>query len=175
MSQRIDQQESIPVPRNRILVLEDGTFAVQWEEKRIQELLSGKYRIFHTEQVTDPISDYELKQLVEAGVVDLFDEELVYLSPLPNVVAHEPTRSYYLNTTLGKAELKAVEHVLNTAQLQDEFSVRIRQGFVVLWGANGVAFTSFDVAERAREILSAKAPELFSNLIVAFVETTVAP
>lgn len=172
MNQGADQQESIPVPRNRILVLDDGTFAVQWEEKRIQELLSGKYQIFSTTQETSAISDYELKQLVEAGVVDTYDDDLVHLSPLPNVVAKAPTRSYYLNTKLGKTERQLVQEYLNSVGLEEQFSVRVRQDFVVIWGANGVAFGSFDDAERSRELLTLQSQDMFSELVVAFVETT---
>jgi len=169
----MNQQDSIPVPRKRVFVLDDGTFAVQWEAKRVQELLNGKYRVYDNKQdFGTAISDYELSQLKEAGIVDIFDSELVYLSPLPTMIPSEPTRSYYLNTTLAKSEIRTVQQALGSAGLEDRYSVRMRQGFVVIWSQNGVAFSSFDEAERAREMLSSQLEPMLSELIVAFVEIT---
>lgn len=168
-----NQQDSIPVPRTRVFVLGDGTFAVQWEAKRVQELLNGKYRVYDNKRdFGTEISDYELSQLKEVGVVDVFDNELVYLSPLPNMAPSEPARSYYLNTTLAKSEIRNVQQALREAGLEELYSVRMRQGFVVIWSKNGSAFATFDEAERAREILSSQLEPMLSDLIVAFVEIT---
>ncbi len=164
------EKETIPVPRRRVFVLDDGTFVVQWEENRVQGLLNGRYYTYHADQFGTAISDYELTQLRNSGVVDDFDDELVYLSSGSSIMTQAPTRTYYLNTTLPKSERDYVENALRAAALLDRYSVRIQQTFVIIRGPAGIPFRSFDDAERARESLSLQLPELLQGLIVAFVE-----
>lgn len=167
-----DERETIPVPRRRVFVLKDGAFVVQWEENRVQDLLSGKYRPFTVETAGNPISDYELSQLKNAGVVDRYDGDLIHLCPTPDIIAHTPSRSYYLNTALPKIRKEEVEIKLREFQLQDKFSVRTQEKFVIIRGPNGMAFLGFDDAEKARELLMSYAPEMFQETAVAFVEIT---
>jgi hypothetical protein len=164
------EQETIPVPRNRVFVLVDGTFVVQWEENRVQDLLSGRYRPFSEETLGNPISDYELGQLKNRGIVAHFDHELIHLSPNPNLLALPTTRAYYLNTALPKTDKGRVENRLQTLDLLTRFSVRATEKFVVIRGPNGVAFNGFEETEKARELLIASAPDVFADTIVAFVE-----
>jgi hypothetical protein len=165
-----DERETIPVPRRRVFVLKDGAFVVQWEENRVQDLLTGKYRPFAADTAGNPISDYELSQLKNAGVVDRYDVELIHLCPTPDIIAHTPARSYYLNTALPKARKDDVEACLQEFQLADKFSVRTQEKFVIIRGPNGMAFTGFDDAEKARELLLSYAPQMFDETVVAFVE-----
>ena len=51
------------------------------------------------------------------------------------------------------------------------FQPRIRDDFVVLWRNKGMAFLKVDDAEKARYLLTSKAPEAFVNAVLAFVET----
>jgi hypothetical protein len=168
--QDYSQQETIPVPRSRVFVLDDGTFVVQWEENRVQGLLNGRYFIYEPEQFGTAISDYELTQLRNSGIVDDFDDELVYLSSGSSLMTQSPTRTYYLNTTLPKSKRDYVENALRAAALLDRYSVRVQQTFVIIRGPAGIPFQSFDDAERARENLSSLLPELLQHLVVAFVE-----
>ena len=163
-------QESIPVPRNRIFVLSDGTFVVQWEENRVQDLLHGRYTTYEDSLYGSSITDYELSQLQQSGIVSAFDQELVYLEPSPTLVSSAVQRAFYLNTTLDTDYLDEVEHTVQQIAADDYFSIRVRHDFVVIWRKNGSAFTDFDDAERHREQLLLKAPELFRNLSVAFTE-----
>lgn len=165
-----DERETIPVPRRRVFVLKDGAFVVQWEENRVQDLLSGKYRSFSAETAGNPISDYELSQLKNVGVVDRYDMELIHLCPTPDIIAHTPARSYYLNTGLPKTHKDAVEKCLLKFQFEGKFSVRTQEKFVIIRGPNGMAFAGFDEAEKARELLISFAPETFQDTVVAFVE-----
>lgn len=163
-------QDSISIPRKRVFVLVDGTFVVQWEENRVQELLTGRYRAFDMHLFGNEIADFELNQLVRTGVVENYDEELVALSSLSNIMPETPSRVYYLNTTLARDELDKVESALKQIGLDIKLTSRLRQDFVVIWKKDGVAFYRFDDAERNREHLMLKAPELFGNTVVAFVE-----
>ena len=174
MSQYYDQ-EKIPVPRNRIFVLSDGMFVVQWEENRVQDLLSGRYYPYSEGHFGNAISDYELKQLQNSGIVEDYDDELVYLSHSVNTSPHAPLRTYYLNTTLPKKQMGQVRQALDEIDLLDRFSVRVQEIFVILRGPSGVAFNTFDDADRARETLIEQIPELLGDTVVAFVEINAVP
>ena len=163
-------QESISIPRNRIFVLADGTFVVQWEENRVQELLNGRYRNYDDTQFGNAITDFELNQLVRSKVVEHYDEELVALSSLSNIMPETPSRVYYLNTTLGRESLKSVQAALLDLDLSNELTARLRHDFVVIWKKDGAAFYRFDDAERNREQLILKSPNLFGDTVVSFVE-----
>lgn len=170
-----NEQETIPVPRTRVFVMDDGTFVVQWEENRVQALLSGRYYPYDPERYGNAISDFELNQLRNSSVVDHYDEELVYISPLPNIAAQVPPRTFYLNTTLSKDKMQEVTAALDKAGLSERFSVRVQELFVIIRGQAGLAFPTLDDAERAREMLDEQFPELLSDMVVAFVEVNAAP
>lgn len=169
------------IPRTRLFVLIDGTFVVRWSENRVQELQTGHYRVFDRRgDFGAPITDYELKQLKTAGLVEDYDREWVKLSPLPenrmdgeDQTAWEKSRSrsYYLNTTLPGALLQDVADLLEDLGLAETFQPRVRDDFVVLWGSRGLAFHKFDDVEKARNLLASKSPEAFENTVVAFIET----
>lgn len=163
-------QENISIPRSRIFVLADGTFVVQWEENRVQELLNGRYRNYDEALFGNAITDFELNQLVRANVVDNYDDKLVYLNSMSNIMPEIPSRVYYLNTTLEGDSLGIVENALEELGLSEELTARLRQGFVVIWKKDGAAFYRFDDAERNRERLMIKSKHLFGDTVVAFVE-----
>lgn len=167
------------IPRNRLFVLTDGTFVVRWGENDVQELESGHYRIFQSKDFDSPITDYELKQLIDAGIVKQFDDKNIWLNELPERNKFDKlatwelsrVRSYYLNTTLPGSLLNEVNNLLNDLGLIRMFQPRIRDDFVVLWGKKGMAFHKVDEAEKAKYVLTSKAPEAFINTVIAFVET----
>ena len=162
------EHDNVPVPRNRIFALNDGTFVVQWEENRVQGLLTGRYYPYTYEDFGNAITNYELNQLQKSNVVNSYDSELVYLSSQMKVTP--PTRTYYLNTVLPKSQILQIEAALQEAELSDQFTVRMQEGFVIVRLRTGKSFATFDEAERAREILIQKVPDLFSKTAVAFVE-----
>ncbi|MEQ8674418.1 MAG: hypothetical protein RLP44_06775 [Aggregatilineales bacterium] len=174
-----DQQNTV-IARNRLLVLVDGTFVVRWGENDIQELEAGRYLVFEdNENIGSPVNDYELNQLKKAGLVDKFDDENVWLCALPerNELDKLATwemnrvRSFYLNTMLPGSMLDEVEGLLDDLGLMAMFQPRVRDDFVVLWRSKGMAFLKVDDAEKARYLLTSKAPEAFVNTVLAFVET----
>ena len=169
------EQEKIPVPRNRVFVLSDGIFVVQWEVNRVQDLLSGRYYSYSDTNFGNAITDYELKQLQNSGIVEDYDEELVYLSRTVNTSPHAPLRTYYLNTTLPKKQMGQVRQALDSMGFLDRFSVRVQEIFVIIRGPSGVAFHSYEDAERAREFLVEQIPELLGDMVVAFVEINAVP
>ena len=74
-----DENASIPIPRHRVFVLHDGTFVVQWEENLVQVLLSGRYLNYNREQFGNPITNWELNQLRQAGLIAHYDDDFVHL------------------------------------------------------------------------------------------------
>lgn len=166
------------IPRSRIFVLLDGHFVVKWSENRVQELLTGHYRPFDSRDIAAAITDFELNQLKQAGIVTTFDTENVWLAILPDrghpaQAMNKPrVRSYYLNTTLSGENLAKVEDRLMRLGLEDEFHARSREDFVIILGRHGRAFGNFDEAEEARHLLVDQSPDIFEASVVAFVETT---
>lgn len=172
--------ENPVVPRSRLFVLLDGTFVVRWTENDIQELQTGQYRVYDGDDYGAPITDYELNQLKNAGIVEKYDKDVVWLRIMPEHSQsahmanweHARVRSYYLNTTLPGALVSDVEKLLEDLGLSVMFQPRVRDDFVVLWATKGTAFAKFDDAEKARHLLTSKSPEAFMNTVIAFVETT---
>lgn len=170
-----DKQEKIPVPRQRIFVLEDGRFVIQWEENRVQDLLTGRYSSFTEAQFGAAISDYELNQLIQSDVVESYNADEVFLTPDSSATNVKQGRTYYLNTTLPRAQEQAVKDALVSAGLESKFSVRVQSIFVIVRGPNGTAFHDFDEAERARELLLEQVDDILDDTVVAFVEVNPTP
>lgn len=172
--------EVVAIPRNQLFVLVDGTFVVRWGEKSVQELETGRYLTYERKDFGASITDYELQQLSDAGLVVQYDREQVVLCLLPE--SYNPawitpweanrTRSYYLNTALPESLLGDVVDLLDDLGVRTSFDVRTRHQFVVLWNEKGISFPKFDDAEKARLLLASKAPDAFANTVVAFVETS---
>jgi hypothetical protein len=164
--------EYLAVPRAYIFVLVDGTFVVRWEAKQVQNLLNGKYRAYSDDLFGSAITNYELNQLKQAGVVGDYNDEMVYLRSRPNITPARTGRSYYLNTTHPRDALEDIQAALVLESLLEQFSVRVRDDFVVVWGKDGTAFRRFEDAEMARELLVKRMPDLFGDTVIAFVEVT---
>ncbi|MDX2075585.1 MAG: hypothetical protein SFZ02_04085 [bacterium] len=166
------------VLRSRVFILSDGAFVVRWSDTLVQELVSGQYRAFEKSDFGAPITDFELKQLMTAGLVKGFDRDHVHLNALPDQYKEsslsawerERKRSYYLNTLFDSSHVQKIVQSLVEIGLQDEFYVRIRDDFVILWSHQGRSFPKFDDAEKARQVLLSKAPKLFEQIVVAFIE-----
>ncbi|NWF68180.1 MAG: response regulator [Chloroflexi bacterium] len=172
------------VPRHLVFILKDGSFTVQWDEHRVQELLTGRYRPYQTEDFGHAITDYELNQLKAAGRVEHYNKYFVWLYSLPEQgpAQFEPrpqearlnrVRTYYLNTTRPKTELRAIEAALSELRLGDDFFARIRGDLVVILGKNGAPFRQLTDTEKAQKHLQSAAPDVFNDLVIAFVETPV--
>lgn len=167
------------IPRDQIFVLLDGVFVVKWSDNRVQELLTGQYRQFDNRDFGSHITDFELNQLKQAGIVETFDDSSVWLTEAPERsqfyragVREARVRSYYLNTTLDHDQISTIVSSLERLGLEEEFHARNRYDFVVIVGTQGRAFPSFDEAEEARCLLIDQAPEIFQDTVVAFIETS---
>ncbi len=164
-------------------MLANGTFVVQWEDSRVQDLLSGKYLEFnHGSDFGHAVTDYELKQLRAAGRVEHYNRTYVWLYPLPEAGRFgqrrilgrgNRVRAYYLSTPFAKSQIVNIQSMFDELGINDAFTVRVRDNMVVILGKNGIPFRTPEDTERAQQFLGDKAPGLLSNLVVAFIETSV--
>jgi hypothetical protein len=162
-------QEFITVPRSRVFVLKNGIFVVQWEENRVQDLVNGKYINYSEDDFGSAIHDYELAQLKTVGCVWGYDVEQVFLSDMP-MALQQNGRSYYLHTQRPKSEHQTLQKLLKACGFYERFSSLVREDVVVIRGKDGIAFSNFDEAERARELIVRKCGDSLMNVAVAFVE-----
>jgi hypothetical protein len=73
----------MPISRQWIFILKDGTPIVEWEDGLVQDLLTGKFVHSAQGDYSHPIRDDELEMLRRAGRVDSFDARQVYVYSLP--------------------------------------------------------------------------------------------
>lgn len=162
---------SVCLPRSRIFVTTDGLFVVQWEQKRVQDLLSGRYLPFSPERFGSLISNYELSQLNSRGIVTAFDSENVWLmSAFSDWGEPSEKRAYYLYTHIPNQQLRTIENLLMKHNLNERFAVRAREQFLAIRDQNGTAFENVESAENARVALMKALPDTFSSCAVAFVD-----
>jgi CheY-like chemotaxis protein len=164
-------------------MVEDGAYVVQWDATRVQELLTGRYREFKATEFGQALSDYQLQQLKAAGRVEHFNKNYVWLYALPEQNRYEPAprtlegspdrvRAYYLNTTLPKSQRENIEALLNAVDLAERFDVSTHAEMVAVMGKDNAPFKHIEDAEQARAELSKKAPEMFRDVVVAFLDVS---
>jgi CheY-like chemotaxis protein len=167
------------VPRHFVFILADGSFVVQWDENRVQDLLTGKVQAFSREKFGHLITDYELNQLKSAGRVEHFTRSYVWIYALPEQnrysvqlksLERNRIRSYYVSTGIAEEHYQAVCALLEQLDLAEEFAPEIRSGTVTILGKDGGLFHQLEEAEQAQRLLASRAPDAFGEAVVAFVE-----
>jgi CheY-like chemotaxis protein len=167
------------VPRHFVFILADGSFVVQWDETRVQDLLTGKVQAFSRETFGHLITDYELNQLKSAGRVEHFTRSYVWIyalpeqdrySTAPKTLERNRIRSYYVSTGIAEEHYDSVCALLEQLGTTGEFVPQIRSNMIVILGRDGALFHQLEEAEQAQRLLAARAPEAFSEAVVAFVE-----
>lgn len=170
------------IARHQVFTLADGTFVVQWDDKRVQELYSGEYRDYeHLKDFGHPITDYELKQLQAGGRVEHFNRGYVWLYALPETGRFavrvmgrgDRVRAYYISTNRSKSNLSDIREQLKIAGVADNYQARLRGGQVVILDHQGLPFRTLDDAEAAQAALQIQKSELFNELAIAFIEIDV--
>ncbi len=71
-----------PVPRHTVIALKDGSLVVQWDEDRVQDLLTGEYLPFDRKQYSHTVTDPELDRLISEGSVEHYNQQFVWLYSL---------------------------------------------------------------------------------------------
>ncbi|NPV68983.1 MAG: response regulator [Anaerolineae bacterium] len=172
--------DGAPIARHLVFILRDGTFVVQWDADRVQDLLSGRLLPFQDSDYGHPVSDADLERLREAGRVSHFDRAYVWLHALPEQqrfsefsVREETTgrtRYFYVNTILPESELARIEHSLQELGLHTRFRACEQGGLVAIMNQDGQPFSHLSDAEYAQDLLRQAAPQLLQDATVAFVE-----
>lgn len=168
------------IPRHQVFTLADGTYVVQWQDKRVQELLTGQYREYeHQNDFGHAITEWELKQLKAGGRVEHFNRTYVWLYPLPEAgrfgrrqVLGRGNRIhlYYLATSYPAERLSEIRAVLENIGVADRFRALVREGSVAILKAQGELYAEVDEAREAQQFLYANAPRVFGEVVVAFLE-----
>ncbi len=168
------------VSRHLIFLLDDGTAVVQWSDRQVQELLSGKYRPYSDAEFGRPISDYELRQLQDGGSIEYFNRTYVWLFALSEARRFVPeprvqerstnrVRGYYLNTTLPAESLERVQTALVVAGLSQRYRAVVRADLVAV-ASMDMPLLQLKYAEQVLQQLQASEPALFQQSVIAFVD-----
>lgn len=72
-----------PINRHWIVILQDGTTAIDWGDGLFQDILSGDFSHKCEGDVSHTILDEELEHLRLANHIYRYDANLVYIHPLP--------------------------------------------------------------------------------------------
>lgn len=166
-----------PLARYQLFTLADGSYVIQWDDKQVQELMTGRFREFeYRRDFGHAITDYELKQLKSAGRVEHFNRNYVWVFALPQLARYsvqrdvERQRAYYLSTTLKGDRLSALQALINESALADAVQLAVRHNTVVITGKDGARFSELHKAEQLQAALVAQLPELSAELTVAYDE-----
>jgi two-component system chemotaxis response regulator CheY len=154
---------------------------VQWDESRVQDILTGFYRPFDHYEFGHAITDGELNQLKSAGRVEYYNRNYVWLYALPEPNRFQAdlktqervadrVRAYYLNTTLPVSEIDKVRVLMKKLEMQKDFFAYIRGRVVAIAGRDGTPFLHFTEAEDLQKRLVSNAPELLKDSAIAFIE-----
>lgn len=170
--------DGLAVPRHLVFVLKDGSFVVQWEIDRVQDLLTGETHPFRDVEYGHAITDQELNHLRDAASVAGYDPAYVWLYALPEgerrlrVREETPGRVkyFYLNTTLPGQYLQQVQQRLQQLGLDEKYAARERLGLIAIVRQDGNPFARLVEAENAQQALRRAAPKLLADAAVAFIE-----
>lgn len=92
--------KGVPIGRERLFTLANGTYVVQWEPDEVQAVLSGKRFPYRKHQdFGAAVSDFELKQLKFARRISHFNHQYVWLDTLSNAVEPKSEVSALQRTT----------------------------------------------------------------------------
>jgi CheY-like chemotaxis protein len=171
-----------PIARYQVFTLADGSYVVQWDDKRVQELLTGNYREFDARRdFGHEITEYELKQLKAAGRVEHYNRDYVWLFSLPETMRFgvrremgrgDRIRAYYLSTTLPKSQLENIRLLLHQLGLAEEVAVVLRQNILAIMTAHGGYLPDIETAEKVQAHLETHAADLFTGLTIAYDEVS---
>jgi hypothetical protein len=74
-----------PVGRPWVVVLRNGTIAIDWGDSLFQDALSGDFMHIAEAQVSHRAQDSDLDWLMHSGRVSHFDAQQVYFISLPEL------------------------------------------------------------------------------------------
>ena len=76
-----------PIAREKLFLLSNGIYVIQWSEHTVQALFSGRSYAYRKEQdYGAPVSDFELRQMKSAKCISHFNRQYIWLNTLPQHV-----------------------------------------------------------------------------------------
>jgi hypothetical protein len=72
-----------PINRHLMVVLKDGTTAIDWGDEQFLDVLTSKFVHCTEKDISHPITNEELDQLKLTGLILHFDHNQVYFARLP--------------------------------------------------------------------------------------------
>ena len=78
----------IPIDRQWILILNDGTAVIDWGDNMVQDIVSGDFKKCTEAEISHRVGDQELQWLAYSGRVERFDNKVVYFFSLPERPLH---------------------------------------------------------------------------------------
>jgi hypothetical protein len=73
----------IPILRDFVIVLSDGSPVYDWGEGVGVDLFTGEFVLFNSDDYSHPIQDEELDVLRKAGRINSYDQQKVFVPSLP--------------------------------------------------------------------------------------------
>ena len=75
--------DGTPVNRHWVLVLEDGTFAIDWGDSLFQDVRSGDFITVKERDISHHITNEDLDWLIRVGRVKAYTNTTVWFASLP--------------------------------------------------------------------------------------------
>ncbi|MCB1149815.1 MAG: hypothetical protein KDK48_06580 [Chlamydiia bacterium] len=164
-----NNSSDIMIPLDRIYVINEQEFVIDWGEQRVESLTDGRYFPAPAIESRQEISQYELDQLERAGYINGYDDHFVFLDVHAVTYGHRQQRQYYLHTRCTKDHRADIEAFLQAAQLDHELAVRVQSNFVIIRSKNGLGFPTVDAAAAAQVQIIERVP-LLAQTVIAFIE-----
>lgn len=80
--------DGTPVNRQWVMVLQDGTIAIDWGDDIFQDVRSGDFIVVAESDISHHILNEDLDWLIRIGRVKSYDTKLVWFSSLPERPQH---------------------------------------------------------------------------------------
>lgn len=76
-------ESGTPINRQWVYMMNDGSPVIDWGDGKVQDMYSGEFAPFEERNYSHGITDRELDVLKNAGRVDSYDSQNVYVNSLP--------------------------------------------------------------------------------------------
>ena len=172
------------VPRHYVFVLDDGTFVVQWSDKKVQDILSGDVLTYDQDQFGHQVTDGELLKLKAAGRVEHYTQRYIWLYALPERGrfgrpfetlgrASDRVRAFYIITPIPESELDRINDILLNFELTHAVFPVVRNEKIALFGDDQQPFEVLQDAEDTLQQLVHSDSDMFYGSSIALVEVPI--
>ena len=155
------------VPRHLIFLLNHGEVVIQRGANVVEALLTGEQHTFSDFDRNHEVTDFELQNLKDRGLLVAFDRMTVWLSP-ERQSNSGMLQYYYLDTKLLPPYLTMVQNLLKIAALSGLYHAQTLMGKVAIMQPGGEPFSSLSDVESALTLVT---QALNDHMIDVSIET----